>query len=68
VPDLALLRAGQVADRSAEESDGELVPDLARVRAGATATECEQGVEVDSFRVRTSPTGSTRRARIEAAA
>jgi hypothetical protein len=54
VPDEALLRAGDVKPTApAEESDGELVRQVwARVRAGATAAECEQAVEVDSFRVR----------------
>jgi hypothetical protein len=55
VPDEALLKAGDVKPTApAEERDGELVRHVwARVRAGATAAECEQGVEVDSFRVRT---------------
>jgi hypothetical protein len=54
VPDEALLTAGDVKPTApAEERDGELVRQVwARVRAGATAAECEQGVEVDSFRVR----------------
>ena len=42
----------QAAD--ADENDGDLVRKVwARVRAGTTAAEAEQAVEVDSFRVRT---------------
>ena len=54
VPDEALLRAGDVKPTApAEESDGELVRRVwAQVRAGATASQCEEAVEVDSFRVR----------------
>jgi hypothetical protein len=55
IPDGTRLRATEVRPSPPpEERDGELIRELwTRVRSGATAADCEAGVEVDAFRVRT---------------